>query len=221
VDSSGHRKRLKERFIAAPEVMPDYEILEMLLFSSYPRQDTKPLAKELIKQFGSLAEVISASPEDLKNGTKLPDTAVATLKAVQQASLRLIAGKLNTRLTLGNWKAVHDYCQARMSFLTTEQFRVLYLNRQDTLLANEILSEGSVDQVPVYPRDIAQRALNLGASAVILVHNHPSGDPKPSKEDIDITRKLQQILAHLEITVHDHLIIGANTFYSFRNTGMM
>ena len=213
----GHRERLRERFReGGPDALPDYELLELLLFGALPRQDTKPLAKALIDAFGSYAEVISASPERLKQVPGVGDAVVHELKLVQAAALRLAKGRVLKRPALSSWNAVLDYCRAAMAFTEREQFRIIFLDKKNQLIADEVQQEGTVDHTPVYPREVVKRALELSASAIILVHNHPSGDPQPSVADIDMTRHLIDVADKLTIKVHDHIIIGRDGHASFK-----
>jgi DNA repair protein RadC len=192
-----HRQRLRERFLkGGADAMPDYELLELVLFAAIPRRDTKPLAKALIAAFGSFADVIAASPERLRQVSGVGDAVVATLKTVDAAAQRLSRGKVMGRTVLSSWEALLDYCTAAMSRAETEEFRVLFLDRKNALIADERHQHGTVDHTPVYPREVVKRALELNASAIILVHNHPSGDPTPSRGDIAMTREIVQAAAH-------------------------
>ena len=201
--------------------MPDYEVLEMLLFQALPRGDTKPLAKALIDRFGSLADVLSAPPERLMEVKGVGDGIVAGLKLVREAGLRLTRAQALGRPVLSSWNAVLEYCQAAMAYENREQFRILFLDRKNTLIADEVQQQGTIDYTPVYPREVAKRALELDATAVILVHNHPSGDPNPSRADIEMTKKVVAAAAALGIVVHDHLIIGRGTHSSFKSLGLL
>ncbi|WP_119391110.1 RadC family protein [Taklimakanibacter lacteus] len=213
----GHRQRLKDRFReGGADALPDYELLELILFNAIPRQDVKALAKALIARFGSFTEAVSASPERLKEvGASEP--VITQLKIVHAAGLRLIKGEIRQRPLLSSWSAVLDYCRAAMAFAEREQFRILFLDKKNGLIADEVQGEGTVDHTPVYPREVIKRALELAASAIILVHNHPSGDPTPSSADIDMTRRLIEAGDKLSIKVHDHIIIGRNGHASFRS----
>ena len=222
----GHRKRLRERFLGAEKFdkvdsIPDYEIIEIILFSSYPRKDVKPLAKKLIKNCGSFAKIFSTSQEKLKNEFGLTENAIANIKAVYESSLRILKNDIEERPILQSWKGVIDYCLVAMSDKSEEQFRVLFLNQKNKLIADEILQQGTVDQTPVYPREVVKRALELGASALILVHNHPSGDPTPSKADIEVTEKIELALTSVDIRLHDHLIIAGKDHFSFAGNGLI
>ena len=214
----GHRERLRERFReAGPGALPDYELLEMVLFRAISRGDTKPLAKALIAKFGSFAEVISATPERLKEVAGVGEAIVTELKLVRAAALRLMKGGIINRPLLSSWSAILEYCRASMAFENKEQFRILFLDKKNQLIADEVQQEGTVDHTPVYTREVMKRALELSASAIILAHNHPSGDPTPSFADIDMTQKIIDAGMKLGITVHDHVIIGRNGHTSFRS----
>jgi DNA repair protein RadC len=218
----GHRERLRERFRdGGADALPDYELLELLLFNAIPRADVKPLAKALIQRFGSFTEVLAATPERLKEVQGVGEGVVTQLKIVHAAGLRLIKGEIRRRTLLSSWTAVLDYCRAAMAFAEREQFRILFLDKKNGLIADEVQGEGTVDHTPVYPREVIKRALELSASAIILVHNHPSGDPTPSTADIDMTRRLIEAGDKLSIKVHDHIIIGRNGHASFRTLKLM
>ncbi|HEY5047258.1 MAG TPA: DNA repair protein RadC [Rhizomicrobium sp.] len=218
----GHRDRLRARFLdGGPDALPDYELLELVLFAAIPRQDTKPLAKALLAKFGSFADVIAAPPEALREFKSLKDGALAQLKIVQAAALRLSRTRLLNRPVLSSWSALLDYCSAAMARSAAEEFRVLFLDRKNALVADEVQSRGTVDHAPVYPREIVKRALELSASAVILVHNHPSGDPTPSRADIEMTREIVEASRALRIAVHDHLVIGRGGHASFKALGLL
>ena len=213
----GHRERLRRRFRdGGAEALPDYELLELVLFRPIPRLDVKPLAKALIARFGSFTEVLAATPERLREVPGIGDAVVTELKIVHAAGLRLIKGEISQRAVLSSWSAVLDYCRAALAFAEREQFRILFLDKKNGLIADEVQGIGTVDHTPVYPREVMKRALELGASAIILVHNHPSGDPTPSAADIDMTRRLIEAGDKLAVKVHDHIIIGRNGHASFR-----
>lgn len=219
---TGHRQRLRTRFMdGGAGSMPDYEILELLLFQAHPRADMKPLAKRLIDTFGSLADVLSAPPERLVEVKGVGETTIAMLKITREAGLRLTKAQALNRPILSSWTAVLAYCQAAMAYERTEQFRVLFLDKKNTLIADEVQQTGTVDHTPVYPREVAKRALALDATAVILVHNHPSGDPNPSQPDIDMTREVQRATAAVGVIVHDHVVIGRGDHTSFKAMGLM
>ncbi len=216
-DYLGHRGRLRERFMnGGAAALPDYELLELVLFRAFPRSDVKPLAKALIKQFGSFSEVISASPGRLKEIKGVGDRVVEELKLVQAAALRLSQRSLLNRPALTSWPAVLEYCHACMAYSPKEQFRILFLDRKNVLIADEVQQEGTVDHTPVYTREVIKRALELSATAIILVHNHPSGDPTPSRADIDMTKRIVEAAEKLNITIHDHIIIGRDGHASFK-----
>jgi DNA repair protein RadC len=218
---SGHREGLRERFLAGGvAAMPDYELLELVLFAAVPRRDTKPLAKALIARFGSFAEVIAAKRERLLETEGVGEAVVNQLKIVEAAQ-RLAKGQVIGRPALSSWTALLDYCMAAMARSQTEEFRVLFLDRKNVLMADEVQSRGTVDHAPVYPREIVRRALEHGASAIILVHNHPSGDPTPSRADIDMTREIAAAAKALKIAVHDHLVIGRGGHASFKSLGLL
>ena len=201
--------------------LPDYELLELVLYRAFPRGDQKPLAKALIKHFGSFAEVISATSARLKEVTGVGDRVVEELKLVQAAALRLGQGSLLNRPALTSWPAVLEYCHACMAYSPKEQFRILFLDRKNVLIADEVQQEGTVDHTPVYPREVIKRALELSATAIILVHNHPSGDPTPSRADIDMTKRIVEAGERLNITIHDHVIIGRSGHASFRSLNLI
>ncbi|MSO99110.1 MAG: JAB domain-containing protein, partial [Rhodospirillaceae bacterium] len=216
----GHRQRLRERFLnGGAENLPDYELLELLLFSAIPRKDTKPIAKNLLKRFGSFAEVISADPEKLRQVDDIKDVAIVTLKAVQAAAQRLLRSKVTTGLVITSWSALIEYCTAQMAYNATEQFRVLYLDKKNKVIADEEQQKGTVDHTPVYPREVVKRALELNASSFIMVHNHPSGDPKPSQTDIDMTRRVKDAATAVGLTLHDHVIVSRGGSVSFKTLG--
>jgi DNA repair protein RadC len=213
----GHRERLRARLReAGPNALADYELLELLLFRAIPRRDVKPLAKSLLERFGSFAEVISAPPARLAEVEGLGEAAVTELKIVQAAAQRLARGEMKGRKVLSSWSSVLDYCRAAQAFADKEQFRVLFLDKRNQLIADEVQQVGTVDHTPVYPREVVKRALELSATAVILVHNHPSGDPTPSRADIQMTQQLRDIAQPLGIALHDHIIVGKEGHASFK-----
>lgn len=217
-----HRTRLRDRFMAGGAgALPDYEMLELVLFRAIPRQDVKPLARRLLDRFGDFNGVLSAAPARLREMHGVGEAVVRELKIVEAAAHRLARARVMGRPLVGSWAALLDYCHTAMSHRDTEQFRVLFLDRRNTLIADEALAEGSIGHVPVYPREVVRRALDLGASALILVHNHPSGDPTPSPDDIAMTEKVRQAAAALDITLHDHLVIGRSREVSFRTEGLL
>lgn len=217
-----HRARLRERFMeGGAGAMPDYELLELVLFRAIPRQDVKPLARRLLETFGDFNAVLSASAPRLEEVTGVGPAVVQELKIVEAAAQRLARAKVMHRPVLSSWDALLDYCHTAMAHRATEQFRVLYLDRKNVLVADEEQARGTVDHVPVYPREVVRRALELNASALILVHNHPSGDPTPSEADIAMTRQVEEAARVLGITLHDHLIIGRSREISLRAEGWL
>jgi DNA repair protein RadC len=217
-----HRERLRERFRnGGHEALADYELLEILLFRTIPRADTKPLAKALIKRFGSLAEVLGA-PEHLLREVEGCGQAVALdLKVVTASAQRMLKNDIQGREVLGSWGQVIDYCRSAMAFEPREQFRILFLDKKNALIADEVQQIGTVDHTPVYPREVVRRALELSATAIILVHNHPSGDPTPSRADIDMTKLIIETAKPLGIAVHDHIIVGKSGHASLRGQGFI
>ena len=221
-DHAGHRQRLRQRFMkGGADALADYELLELILFMAQPRGDTKPLAKAMLRRFGSFAEVISAEPAALMEEKGAGDAVAVALKAVQAAALRLLREQVMERPVLANWRALMDYCRAAMAYEPGERFRVLYLNRKNVLIADEVQQKGTVDHTPVYPREVVKRALELGATALIMVHNHPSGDPTPSKADVEMTREVREAGEKLGIVLHDHVVVGKSGHYSFKNEGLI
>ena len=218
----GHRERLKQRFReAGAAALPDYELLELVLFRAIPRADTKPLAKALIARFGSFAEVVSAPPERIMEVKGAGEAVATELALIRAAALRLAKGEIINRPLLATWSAIIDYCHAAMAFADREQFRILFLDKKNQLIADEVQSHGTVDHTPVYTREVIKRALDLAASAIILVHNHPSGDPTPSMADIDMTKKVMVAGEKLGVLVHDHIIIARKGHVSFRTLGLI
>jgi DNA repair protein RadC len=213
----GHRERLRARFLkGGSDALADYELLELVLFRAIQRRDLKPLAKELIEQFGSFAEVVSAPIERLKSIKGLGEAAITELKIVQAAAHQLARGQVKDRPVLSSWSSVLDYCRTAMAFADKEQLRVLFLDKRNRLIADELQQEGTVDHTPVYPREVVKRALELSATAIILVHNHPGGDPTPSRADIEMTKQIVEIARGLGIEVHDHIIVGKDGHASLR-----
>jgi len=218
----GHRARLRERFLSDEgDSFPDYELLELLLFHSIPRVDVKPLAKELIERFGSLGAVLTADPDRLSETGRIKENTIVLLKAVRNAGLRLGREEILEKPVLSSWNALIDYCRAAMAHNRTEQFRILFLNRKNMLIADELQQEGTVDHTPVYPREVIKRALDLNATALIMVHNHPSGDPTPSKADIAMTNEIAETGSRLGIALHDHIIVAKSKTYSFKSKGLL
>jgi DNA repair protein RadC len=217
-----HRERLRARFREAGDVgLPDYELLELVLFRSIPRRDIKPIAKQLLQRFGSFAEVLTAPPQRLVEVPGVGESVVTDLKIVEAAARRLVKGEIAKRPILSSWSAVLDYCRTAMAFADKEHFRILFLDKRNTLIADELQQTGTVDHTPVYPREVVKRAIELAATAVILVHNHPSGDPTPSNADIRMTRQIVEIATTLGIEVHDHIIVGRNGHASFRGLALI
>ncbi|TGN68648.1 JAB domain-containing protein [Paracoccus liaowanqingii] len=217
-----HRARLRDRFLqGGPEAMPDYEMLELVLFRAIPRQDVKPLARRLIEIFGDFNRVVTAPPARLQAVDGVGQAVITELKIVEAAARRLARARIMHRPVLSSWQSLLDYCHTEMAHREIEQFRVLYLDRKNVLIADEELGRGTVDHVPVYPREIIRRALEVNASALILVHNHPSGDPTPSDSDISMTARFAQAADSMGITIHDHLIIGKSRELSFRAEGLL
>ena len=218
----GHRERLRRRFLeGGADPLPDYELLELLLMLAIPRADVKPLAKALIAEFGGFAGVISADPLRLMEVNGVKENTATALKVVQAAAQRLAQRQVQGRSVLSSWQALLDYCQASMAHRETEAFRILFLDRKNTLIADEVQGEGTVDHTPVYPREVVKRALELNASALILVHNHPSGDPTPSRDDVEMTRRVAEAAKTIGIVVHDHVVIGRRGHYSFKSHGLI
>ena len=219
----GHRDRLRERFREGGEdALPDYELLELILFA-IPRVDTKPLAKRMLEAFdGDLEELLSAPRERLRKIEGVGDVVVDQLKIVRAIASRLLRTKAKKdAITLSSWRPLVDYCMAQMAREQTEQFRILFLDRKNKLLKDEVQGRGTIDHTPVYPREVVKRALELGAAAIILVHNHPSGDPTPSSSDVEMTKQIVDAAKTLDIAVHDHLIIGRNGHTSLKQLGLM
>ena len=213
----GHRERLRQRLLAGgSDALPDYELLEMVLLGAHPRHDMKPLAKVLMAKFGSFNDVVAAAPERLKEVKGVGDAVVATLKVVHAAASRFARGEIRRRPALSSWSAVLDYCRTAQAFAEVEQFRILFLDRRNQLIADEVQQSGTVDHTPVYPRQVIKRALELSATAVVLVHNHPSGDPTPSRADIQMTQAIVDIAKPLGIAVHDHIIVGKDGHASLK-----
>ncbi|PCJ58211.1 MAG: hypothetical protein COA65_08210 [Rhodospirillaceae bacterium] len=218
----GHRARLRERFLkAGAESLADYEMLEMLLFLAHPRRDVKPTAKALLKKFGSFAKVIRAKPDALLDIPGIGATAIAALKTVQAAALKLVREEVMNQPVIGNWQQLLDHLHASMAHEEKEHFRLLFLDRKNAILADEVQQSGTIDHAPIYPREVVKRALDLNASAIIMVHNHPSGDPTPSKADIAITKAVQAACQKLGIELHDHIIVAKSGHQSFKSMGLL
>jgi DNA repair protein RadC len=218
----GHRQRLRERLLQAGTAgVRDYELLELILFRAIPQRDVKPLAKSLIERFGSFAEAIAAPIDRLREVKGLGDAAITELKIVQAAAGEFARGQTRKRPALSSWSSVLDYCRTAQAFADKEQFRILFLDKRNQLIADEVQQTGTVDHTPVYPREVVKRALELSATAIILVHNHPSGDPTPSHADITMTQAIVEIAKPLGISVHDHIIVGKDGHASLKGLKLM
>ncbi|GFO83233.1 MAG: DNA repair protein RadC [Methyloceanibacter sp.] len=218
----GHRERLRKRFReGGAEPLPDYELLELVLFRAMPRRDTKPLAKAILSRFGTFAEAINAPEDRLLEVPGLGEAAVTELKIVRAAALRLMRGEVLERPVLSSWQGVLDYCRAAMGFAAKEQLRILFLDKRNQIIADEVQQEGTVDHTPVYVREVVKRALELSSTAIVLVHNHPSGDPTPSRADIEMTKQIVAAAKPLGVVVHDHIIVGKQGHVSFRGSGLL
>ncbi len=221
-DYLGHRQRLRDRFLNGGDgALQDYELLELLLAQAQKRVDTKPIAKALIKRFGSFATVMAATPEQLQETDGVGPAAAVMIKVVQACALRMAQQEIIKREVIGSWKKLLDYLRMAMAEQKTEQFRLLFLDNKNALIADEEQQRGTVNHTPVYPREVVKRALELGASAIILVHNHPSGDPTPSQDDIEMTKEVAAAADKLGISVHDHIIIGRKGHASLRSLGYL
>lgn len=221
-DQKGHRARLRARFLADDSgATPDYELLELLLFYALPRVDTKPLAKALMARYGSLAAILAAPANDLRKIAGIGDNAAALLKAVREAGIRLARADVRDRPVLDSGERVVEYCRAALGHSATEGFRVLFLDTRNALIADEAQGDGTVNRLSVFPREVVKRALDLGASAIILAHNHPSGDPTPSDADIATTRAIVDAATPLGIAVHDHIIVSRSHHTSLKASGLM
>lgn len=218
----GHRQRLRERFMTGgPEALADYELLELLLFQSRPRGDVKPLAKALIQRFETFAGVLAAQPAELATVDGIGEASIVALKTVQAAALRMSRQELIDRPVISSWKKLLEYCHAAMAYEKVEQFRLLFLDGKNALIADEVQQRGTVNHTPVYTREVVKRALELGASAIVMVHNHPSGDPTPSKDDIAMTKEVAAAAEKLGVALHDHLIIGRKGHSSLKSMGLI
>ncbi len=218
----GHRQRLRQRFLeGGGEALPDYELLELILFVSNARSDVKPLAKALIERFGSFQRVLSATPQQLVKIKGLRETGIVAIKAAQAAGQRLARAEAMERPVMSSWQKVLDYCRASMAYQETEAFRLLFLDRKNRVIADEVQQQGTVDHTPVYPREVVRRALELSATAIIMVHNHPSGDATPSTSDIEMTREVQAAARGLGISLHDHIIICGGEHSSMKGLGLI
>jgi DNA repair protein RadC len=220
--SEGHRGRMRQRLLTAgPDALADYELLEMVLFIALPRRDTKPIARALLTRFGSFANAIAATPRELLGIEGLGEAGVSALKVVQAAALRLARAEVKDMPVLANWERLIDYLTAVMAREKVEQFRVLFLDTKNRLIADEAQARGTVNHTPVYPREVVKRALELQATAIILVHNHPSGDPTPSRDDVAMTQEVKRAALALSIVLHDHVIVGNGRWLSFRREGLL
>ena len=218
----GHRDRLRKRFReGGAEALPDYELLELILFRAIARRDVKPLAKDILARFGSFAETVAASPERLQEIEGVTDAVVTELKIVQAAALRTSQGEVKKRPVLAAMSTVLAYLRSAMAFEDREQFRILFLDRRNRLISDEVQSRGTIDHTPVYTREVLKRALELSASAIILAHNHPSGDPTPSTADIEMTKLIMSVAAKLGVTVHDHIVLGRDGHLSMKTAGII
>lgn len=218
----GHRARLRQRLLEkGGESLADYEVLECLLFGAKPRGDVKPLAKALIDRFGSLGAVLAAAPHDLQKVTGMGEASAAALKVAAEAGRRMAREEVIDRPVLSSWDKLLKYCRTALGHEKVERFHLLFLDRKNVLIADEVQQRGTVDHTPVYPREVVKRALELGASALIMVHNHPSGDPTPSRADIAMTQEVKEAAEKLGIAVHDHVIISKSGHNSFRSLGLL
>jgi DNA repair protein RadC len=218
----GHRQRLRQRFLdGGADALPDYELLELILCLALPRRDVKPLAKSLLERFGGFAEVVNADLSALLAVSGIKESAAAAIKIVGASATRLARSQAVGRPVLTSWEKLLDYCRIAFAHLPQERLHLLFLDRKNTLIADETQQKGTIDHTPVYPREVVKRALELNASALIMVHNHPSGDPTPSQADIEMTRKIKDALACVDILLHDHLVIGQSGHRSFRALGLL
>ena len=221
-DQSGHRQRLRDRFLnAGPDALADYEILELALFRTFSRRDTKPLAKALLARFGTLSDVLAADASELNKIDGIGPTTIADLKVIKALAEQVGREQLRNRPILSSWQSLIDYCRTAMAHEPREQLRILFLDKKNRLIADEVQQTGTVDHAPVYPREVVRRALELSSTAIIIIHNHPSGDPTPSDGDVRMTAKIVEAARHLGITVHDHIIIARNGHASFRTLGLI
>ena len=218
---TGHRARLRQRLSQGPDALLDHELVEYLLALAIRRRDTKPLAKELLRTFGGIGELMTADWQAIARVPGMGDTSVAAIKIVQAAALRMLRNEVAARPVLGSWQALLDYLRADMAWLGVERVRVLHLNSRNMLIRDDHMGDGSIDQAAIYTREVIRRAIDFGSAALILVHNHPSGSPEPSRQDIDITRQIIDAGKRLGISVHDHIIIGAQGHVSLRAKGLL
>ncbi|MCE7888010.1 MAG: JAB domain-containing protein [Alphaproteobacteria bacterium PRO2] len=217
----GHRDRLRQRFRENPASLADYELLELVLFLAIPQRDVKPLAKTLIAKFGNLSGVMNAPESELTKIEGIKDNTALALKSITALSHRALKNEILKKPVLNSWDRLMDYCTATMAHEQKEHFRILFLNKKNEMIADEIQGSGTVDHTPAYPREIMKRALELGATALILVHNHPSGDPKPSQADIEMTRAILRAAEPFNIVIHDHVIVSKNGYSSFKSLGLI
>lgn len=218
----GHRARLRERFVIGGEqTMQDYELLELLLFMAIPQRDVKPLAKELLQSFGSLSAIINAPHSTLSQTNGISDNTATAIKTVSAIANRMMKQDLMEIPLLNNWARLMDYCHMSTDHETREHFRIFFLNKKNMLIADEVQASGTIDHTPAYPREIMKRALELGATAMILMHNHPSGDPQPSKADLDMTRMIIDAAKPFNITIHDHIVMARSGHFSFKQEGLI
>ncbi len=220
-DKNGHRARLRGRLLADPDGLLDHELVEYLLALAIPRRDTKPLAYQLLREFGGIGGLLTASPEEIARVKGMGDTSVAAIRIAHAAAIRLLRAEVADKPVLSNWQALLDYLRADMAHHGVERVRVLHLNTRNMLIRDELMGEGTVDEAPVYVREVIRRAMDLKSAAIILVHNHPSGDPSPSRADIDLTRSVIEAGKKLGIAVHDHVIVGTRGFTSLRGQGLI
>lgn len=219
---AGHRQRLRDRFLSAgPGALADYELLELALFRTYRQKDTKPIAKALLNRFGTISDVLAADPSELKKIDDIGPVAIADLKIIKALAEQVGRERLRDRPLLSSWQSLIDYCQTAMAHEPREQLRILFLDKKNRLIADEVQQTGTVDHTPVYPREVVRRALELSSTAIILVHNHPSGDPTPSDGDVRMTAKIVEAAGHLGIVVHDHVVIGRGGHTSLRSLGLI
>ncbi len=215
---AGHRKRLKERLtLGSPEAIPDYELLELLLFFAIPRKDVKPIAKRLLNNFGNIANLVNAEKDSLLEIDGATDSVYVVLSVMREMMNRVLKQKILKRNVISSWTALIDYLRVAMGSLKIEQFRVLFLNKKNILISDEVLSQGTVDEAAIYPRELIKRALYYDASALILVHNHPSGSSRPSQNDIEMTAKLAETCFSVNISLHDHVIVAGDEYFSFKS----
>lgn len=218
----GHRDRLRARFLEnGPEALQDYELLELVLFMAIPRRDVKPLAKDLLKKFGNLPSLLNAPVDELLKVEGVSENTATAIKAITAAAHRMMKRELINKPIFNSWARLMDYCTSTMEYETREHFRILFLNKKNEMIADEIQSSGTIDHTAAYPREIIKRALDLGATAMILVHNHPSGDPKPSKTDLEMTQLIIRAGEPFDIHVHDHIIVSKNGYSSFKTLGLI